>query len=95
MNKPKIFFIVIVSLVLLGAFVAPASAQTNDIITAEVDRTAITTDDVLLLMVSVDTAAGNTSAPALPALDGFNVVGTSSGTQMNLKCWLLRSEEVV
>lgn len=84
MNKSKTFFIVIISIVLLGAFATPASAQTNDIITAEVDRTAITTDDILLLTVSVDAAAGNASDPALPALDGFNVIGTSSGTQISL-----------
>ncbi len=77
------------TLMVLAGFLALAfwtgavAAQDNEVITATVDRTALTTDDLLTLTVTVDRAAGATE-PILPALDGFSLLGTSSGTQISI-----------
>jgi hypothetical protein len=87
--KRKAFIITIVLGLLAGSLLLVASpaaveAQGNSPVTAEVDRTSLTTDETLLLTVSVDTASGNPSPPVLSALDGFDVLGSSSGTQITI-----------
>lgn len=61
----------------------PAAAQDEAVISATVDRTTVTTDDLVTLTVTVDRAAG-ASEPGVPALDGFSLLGTSSGTQISI-----------
>jgi hypothetical protein len=72
-------------LVALIGLVLPltAAAQSDEVISATVDRTTLTTDDLLTLTVTIDRATG-ASEPVLPALDGFNLLGTSSGTEISI-----------
>ncbi len=73
---------IIVTLFLLATAVWPALAQSP--ITAEVDRASLSTDETVALTVRINGATGNPAAPQLPPLDGFQVVGTSSGTQIRV-----------
>jgi hypothetical protein len=71
----------LLALGLSGLVVNTAVAQ-SDIITAEVDRTTVSTDETVQLTITVNEyGAGQ---PDLPALEGFSIVGTSSATQMSL-----------
>ena len=81
MNKTKQLLIVTAALLLLVLAAVPAGAQGTSV-SATVDRNQLTTDDTLLLTVSVDSSAGGSGQPALPPLDGFRIMGTSSSTQM-------------
>ncbi len=84
MRRVKFLAIAIVAIVLLGLAVAPTYAQAQDVVVAEVDRNDITTDDILNLTVAIDSSLGDPSQPVLPVLDGFEVLGTSRGTQMTI-----------
>ncbi|MCK4725612.1 MAG: BatD family protein, partial [Anaerolineales bacterium] len=70
--------------ILLAIVMIPGYAQIPGIITAEVDRNSISTDEAVLLTISIDASQGNPGPPTLPALEGFTVVSTSSGTQIML-----------
>lgn len=76
------------SLAMLGVLmllaVAPIQAQAQSLLTASVDRTDITTDDTITLSVVVNSQDAGASQPQLPALDGFNVVGANTSTQINM-----------
>ncbi len=76
--------VIITSFLLLGTFAMPAFAQSADTVTAQVDRTNLSTDEVMRLTISVNATGGTASRPTLPALDGFNVIGSSSSTQISL-----------
>lgn len=83
MSRTKIIAIAVMVVGLLGALVLPGLAQSP--VTAEVDRTYLSTDELLTLVVSMDTSAGDAdSAPQLPALGGFEVLNTGSGKQVSL-----------
>lgn len=84
MSKFRKLLVVLIPIIILGVAVAPARAQSQEIVTAQVDRETLTTSDTLVLTVAINTAAGNATPPALPALDGFQVVGSSSGTSMSI-----------
>ena len=73
---------IIAILILIVGFV-PTFAQGNPI-TATVDRNSLSTDDSLVLTVTISTDSGTSERPSLPDLTGFNIVGTSSGTQMSI-----------
>ena len=60
--------------------VIPASAQSP--VTAEVDRTSLSTGDTLTLTIRLEGA--NAANPGLPVLDGFQVVGTSKSSQISI-----------
>ena len=81
MNKAKHLLIISATLLLVGLAALPAGAQGTPV-TATVDRNQITTDDMLLLTVNVDSSSGSVSQPDLPRLDGFRIMGTNSSTQM-------------
>ncbi|MCB9101151.1 MAG: protein BatD [Anaerolineales bacterium] len=73
-------------LIVLG-FLASATvglAQGQDVITAQVDRAVLSTDETLTLSVTVNASASNLPNPTLPALDGFNIVGTGSSSQISI-----------
>ena len=74
----------IVFFLVLGLAVWPAHAQSPDIVTAEVDRTNLTTDDSLVLTVLIDSGAGPAEEPTLPQMDGLTILGRSHGTQMSI-----------
>lgn len=84
MRIGKYLIISIIAIVLLGVAFSPLQAQSQDIVSATVDRNNITTDDLLTLTVSVDVAAGDPAEPVLPPLDGFQVLSSSRGTQMTI-----------
>ena len=72
-------------LALLALAIVPAAlrAQSVNPITATVDRNTLTTDDVLTLSVAID-ANNGTPQPLMPPLDGFNIISTSTSTNMSL-----------
>ena len=73
---------IIAILILIVGFV-PTFAQGSPII-ATVDRNSLSTDESLVLTVTISTDTGSPERPSLPDLTGFNIVGTSSGTQMSI-----------
>ena len=82
-NTAKQLSIILLGVLLLALAVVPASAQGSPV-TASVDRMSLSTDEMLTLSVTVDSGAGQSGQPVLPALDGFDVVGTSSGRQLSM-----------
>jgi hypothetical protein len=70
--------------VLLLSAAGVGYAQGQPQITATVDRTALSTDEVVNLTVTLTTGGLDAPRPALPSLDGFNVVGTSRSSQLNI-----------
>ena len=74
MKKSKLLVVALVTLLLVGVFALPTLAQSP--VTAEVDRTRLSTDEALLLKISVDSSAGQATQPVLPALDGFELLGS-------------------
>ena len=81
-------FILITVLLVAGFNAMPAFAQSNNgnnpTITAEVDRYHVSTDETVMLTVTVDVIGSSPSKPQLPSLAGFTVVRSSSGTQIRL-----------
>lgn len=67
---------------LLAVRVLPLHAQSPSV-TAEVDRSELTTDDTVTLTVVV-TGSGRVSQPTLPALDGLQILGTSRASQISI-----------
>jgi len=84
MKIMKLIFSLGIAGALLAIIMVPAYAQIPGIITAEVDRNSISTDGAVLLTITIDASQGNPGQPTLPALEGFTVVSTSSGTQIML-----------
>ena len=81
--KNKIIFSSTIALFILVLGFGSAFAQGNPI-TAVTDRNTLSTDESLLLTVTINTATGSPGQPALPTLDGFQITGTSSGTQVSI-----------
>ncbi len=66
---------------LLGLGALPAFAQTPTA-TATVDRSSLSTDETLILTITVDTGQDQQVQPRLPSLDGFRILSSSSGRQL-------------
>lgn len=81
---------ILLTLLLLSLWTLPARAQSP--ITAMVDRTSISTDDFVNLTVVVSSQALSTPSPDLPPLDGFDIVGTSTSTQISMVGTTITSE---
>ena len=81
MNKKHLFSTLIV-LLILGVMALPALGQAP--VTAEVDRNFLSTDDALVLTVTIDTSAGDAARPTLPTMNDFQILGSSSGTQITV-----------
>ena len=74
MKTRRIFIVfMLMGLSLIGI----VHAQQNPL-TATVDRTSLTTDDVLTLTVTVSGQNNNMPQPQQPVLEGFNVLSTPS-----------------
>ncbi|MGB0387808.1 MAG: BatD family protein [Ardenticatenaceae bacterium] len=73
--------LILVALICLCLVVEPLYAQ-SPTITAEVDRTILSSDESLMLIVIV--TGDSDSRPQLPTLDGFQIVGSSSATQISI-----------
>ena len=56
MKKAKVLGITIIIVLLIGLFALPAGAQSP--VTAEVDRTQLSTDEALVLTIAIDASAG-------------------------------------
>ena len=69
---------------LLLAPFAPVLAQDDISFTASVDRSTITTDDLLTLQLTLAGAFSSSSQPQFPPLEGFAVVGTSQSSQFSI-----------
>ncbi|HEY85144.1 MAG TPA: hypothetical protein G4N96_08565 [Chloroflexi bacterium] len=68
---------------LLLALVTTGLAQEPNVVTAQVDRNSITTNESLILSITVvDTS--NSAAPQLPPLNGFQIIGSSSSSQISI-----------
>ncbi len=77
----KILYRLIALLAVLSLAV-PALAQSP--ITAKVNRTAITTDETVNLVVTVSSQSLAAPRPELPPLDGFEIVATGSTSQISM-----------
>ena len=67
-----------------GLVTTPAHAQSPYGLTAQVDANAITTDDTVTLTLTLTTPDGSAPRLNLPALDGFNVVGSQTASQYRI-----------
>ncbi len=76
----------LITLAFVGVLFAPAitHAQGPDIIQAEVDRTNLSTDESLVMTVTINAASGRPSQPVLPPMAGLQIVGQSSGTSIQI-----------
>ena len=78
---------------LLGIQVA--QAQGSGPIHAEVDRTSLSTDETLLLTVTVSSSSLlGSSRPNLPSFQGFNIASTSSSSQISIINGDMSSQEI-
>jgi len=92
MNKKHKILGTIIGAILFSLLSLPAYAQTQDVVFAEVDRNELSTDEFLNLSVTINTGSGPASEPGLSNLDGFDVVGTSTSTQMSIINGAISSE---
>jgi hypothetical protein len=74
----------IIAIILLFVAVMPGYAQGQNPITATVDRVTLSTDETLTLSVTVNTNLNNPPQPVIPSLAGFNVLGTSTSSQISI-----------
>jgi hypothetical protein len=88
--KPKIKYLIpiilaILVLPIMGIDSAQAQGSAQAAIQAEVDRTALSTDETLVLTVTLySSSLLDAPRPSLPVLTGFNVVGSSSSSQISI-----------
>jgi hypothetical protein len=73
-----------VSVWVLFVLAAPVSAQGSINVTAEVDRTTISTDDLLTLTLTVAGDYQQLGEPQMSLMTGFNVVGSSRSSQFSM-----------
>ncbi len=85
LTKPILTF-ALITLAFVGVLFAPTitHAQGPDIIQAEVDRTNLSTDESLVLTITINAIAGRPSQPVLPPMAGLQIVGQSSGTSIKI-----------
>jgi hypothetical protein len=88
------YTIPLVLLVVLTALAAPGYAQGQETITAQVDRTSLSTDETLNLVVTLNASAMSTPTPSLPSLQGFSVVGSSTSSQLSIVNGAMSSQVV-
>ena len=84
MNKKlKLSLITALTVIALLILAVPSFAQESPI-QAEVDRTNLTTDESLVLTITVQGLGSNVSEPEIPYLDGLNIVGSSTSSQISI-----------
>jgi hypothetical protein len=81
MNK-KLLITTLLALLIVGVMAMPALGQSP--VMAEVDRNFLSTDDALVLTVTIDTSAGDAARPTLPTMNDFQILGSSSGTKISI-----------
>ena len=72
----------VLALLALALLPVAALGQSGNPITASVDTTALTTDDLLRLVITVEANSGTPPEPLMPALDGFNLVSQTMSTRL-------------
>ena len=77
----KLFVILVVTIAFLRLVTI---VQAQEVVSAQVDRVNLSTDETLTLSVTVNANATNLPNPTLPALDGFTIVGTGSSSQISI-----------
>jgi len=84
-TKP-ILTLALITLAFVGVLFAPviSHAQGQDLIQAEVDRTNLSTDESLVLTITINAIAGRPSQPVLPPMAGLQIAGQSSGTSIKI-----------
>lgn len=82
--KTKSIVIPLIGIILLLLAVIPRPAQGQSPLTATVDRTTLSTDDTVLLTVTVNAEGANIASPTLPDLPNFNIVGSSQSSQISI-----------
>ena len=82
--KRKALITLILLIISLFLFAVPAFGQGMTPITATVDRTNLSTDEWLTLTVNVNASVMNAPQPVLPPMDGFNIVGSSTSSQISI-----------
>jgi hypothetical protein len=92
-NRHKAY-LAIISAILLTLLAWPAHAQKPDIVTAEVDRSELTTDEYLNLSVNINLDYGSITEPVLPPLDGFDFIGTNTSTSMSIINGVLSTQKM-
>ncbi|MCB0198270.1 MAG: BatD family protein, partial [Anaerolineae bacterium] len=76
---------VYVILFAVAAFLLLVTAgQAQEVVTAQVDRAVLSTDETLTLSVTVNANATNLPNPTLPDMNGFNIIGTGSSSQISI-----------
>ena len=84
MNKKlKLTLITTLTIMALLLVAVPSFAQASPI-QAQVDRTNITTDESLVLTITIEGVGGNAAKPMMPYLDGLNIVGSSMSSQISI-----------
>ncbi|OQY46578.1 MAG: hypothetical protein B6242_07360 [Anaerolineaceae bacterium 4572_78] len=78
----QICFIFILTIIIIVSISLVGYAQNP--ITAQVDHANLATGEVLLLTVTVESQSLNPPQPFLPSLDGFDIIGTSTSSQISL-----------
>ncbi len=90
-------FILIMVMLVAGFYAMPALAQStngnNPIINAEVDRDHVSTDESVMLTITVNVLGSSPSKPQLPLLRGFTIIRTSSGTQIRVVNGIMSIQE--
>lgn len=89
---PRVFALLLLLPTLLLAPAHTALAQGPSPITAEVDRTTLTTDEALNLTITVRTTTSEQVSPELPSFDGFDILGTSTSQQLVFESGRLSSQ---
>lgn len=84
MSLRKRVTLALLAFLILSVVFAPLSTQAQALVTARVDRESLTTDDSLVLTVTVDANQGTPSQPVLPHLDGFSIKGSDASTQIQM-----------
>lgn len=72
------------AIILLFLAVAPIQAQGQSPLAATVDRTALSTGEILNLTVTVTTDLATMPQPLMPSLAGFNMLGSSTSSQISI-----------
>ncbi len=75
---------ILASCILILGLAAPAFAQDDVTFSASVDRTTITSDDLLTLQLTLAGSFNSANQPQLPPLEGFAVVGSSQSSQFSI-----------
>jgi hypothetical protein len=83
--KTKIEYLIpIILTAFFVVFAGTGYAQGQGPLAAQVDRTTLSTDETLVLTVTLSASTMSAPRPTLPVLQGFNIVGSSTSSQMSI-----------